>query len=40
MNERGNWPSAFIIFECLETLMTHEARVYKMASPKGLIYQQ
>ena len=29
--------SAFIVFECLETLMKHEARVYEMASPKGLI---
>ena len=25
-------------FECLETLMEHEARVYEMASPKGLIH--
>ena len=32
------WPSAFIVLECLETLMKHEARVYRMASPKGLIY--
>ena len=31
-------PSAFIVLECLETLMKHEARVYRMASPKGLIY--
>ena len=30
--------SAFIVFECLETLMKHEARVYEMASPKGLIH--
>ena len=40
MKERGSGPSAFIVFECLETLMKHEARVYEMASPKGLIYQQ
>ena len=38
MNERSSRPSAFIVFECLETLMKHEARVYEMASPKGLIY--
>ena len=38
MNERGSETSAFIVFECLETLMKHEARVYRMASPKGLIY--
>ena len=40
MNERGSETSAFIVFECLETLMKHEARVYRMASPKGLIYLQ
>ena len=38
MNERSSRPSAFIVFECLETLMKHEARAYEMASPKGLIY--
>ena len=38
MKERGGGPSAFIVFECLETLMKHEARAYEMASPKGLIY--
>ena len=37
MNERGSGPSAFSVFECLETLMRHESRVYRMASPKGLI---
>ena len=36
MNERSR-PSAFIVFECLETLMKHEARAYKIASTKGLI---
>ena len=40
MNERGSETSAFILFECLETLMKHEARVYRMAYPKGLIYLQ
>ena len=40
MNEQGSETSAFIVFECLETLMKHEARVYRMASPKGLIYLQ
>ena len=38
MKERGGGPSAFIVFEFLETLMKHEARVYRMASRKGLIY--
>ena len=38
MKERGSRPSALIVFECLETLMKHEARVYRMDSPKGLIY--
>ena len=40
MNERGSGPSAFIVLEFLETLMKHEARVYIMASPEGLIDQQ
>ena len=31
-------PSAFIVLECLGILMKHEARVYEMASQKGLIY--
>ena len=38
MRERGSGPNAFIVFECLETLMKHEAGVYEMASPKGLIH--
>ena len=37
MKARGRRPSAFIAFECLEILMKHEARVYEMASQKGLI---
>ena len=37
MNERGSGPSVFMVLECLETLMKYEARVYRMASPKGLI---
>ena len=38
MKVRGRIPSAFIVFECLEILMKHEARaVYEMASQKGLI---
>ena len=37
MKERDGRPSAFIVFECLETLMKHEARVYEMVSQKGLI---
>ena len=38
MRERGSGPSAFIVLERLETLMKHEAGVYGMASPKGLIH--
>ena len=38
MKERGTGPSAFIVFEFLETLMKRKARVYRMASPKALIY--
>ena len=38
MKERGTGPSAFIVFEFSETLMKHKARVYRMASPKALIY--
>ena len=38
MKARGRRPSAFIVFECLEILMKHEARVYEMASQKGLTY--
>ena len=34
--ERGSRPSVFIVFECLGTLMKHEARLYEMASRKGL----
>ena len=32
MKARGLRPSAFIVFECLETPMKHEARVFEMAS--------
>ena len=32
MKARGRRPSAFIVFECLETPMKHEARVFEMAS--------
>ena len=38
MKARHRRPSAFIVFECLETLMKLKARVYEMASQKGLIY--
>ena len=31
-------PKAFIVFECLEILLKHKARVYELASQKGLIY--
>ena len=32
MKARGRRPSAFVVFECLETPMKHEARVFEMAS--------
>ena len=32
MEARGRRPSAFIGFECLETPMKHEARVFEIAS--------
>ena len=32
---RGRRPSDFIVFECLEILMKHEARVYETAPRKG-----
>ena len=32
MEARGRRPSAFIVFECLETPMKHEARVFEIAS--------
>ena len=35
MKARRRRPSAFIVFECLEILMKHKARVYGMASQKG-----
>ena len=35
MKARCRRPSAFIVFECLEILMKHEARVYEMAPQKG-----
>ena len=33
MKARGRRPSAFIVFECLETPMKHEARVFEITSP-------
>ena len=34
MKARGRWhgPRAFIVLECLETPVKHEARVFEMAS--------
>ena len=32
MKTRGRRPSAFIVFQCLETPMKHEARVFEIAS--------
>ena len=36
MKTRGRRPSAFIVFECLETPMKHEARVFEIASQSKL----
>ena len=36
MKARGRRPRAFIVFECLETPMKHEARVFEMASQSKL----
>ena len=36
MKARGRRPSAFIVFECLETPMKHEARVFEIASQSKL----
>ena len=33
MKARGRRPSAFIVSECLETPMKHEARVFEITSP-------
>ena len=33
MKARGRRLSAFIVFECSETPMKHEARVFEIASP-------
>ena len=32
MKARGHRPSAFIVFECLETMMKREALVFEIAS--------
>ena len=36
MKARGRWPSAFLVFECLETPMKHEARVFEIPSQSKL----
>ena len=36
MKARGRRLSAFIVFECLETLMKHDARVFEIASQSRL----
>ena len=36
MKARGCWPSAFIVFECLETPMKQEAQVFEIASQSKL----
>ena len=39
MRARGRRPSAFIVFECLETPMRHEARVFEIASQTCIMNQ-
>ena len=36
MKARGRRPGAFIVFECLETPMKHEAQVFEIASQSKL----
>lgn len=38
MKAGGGKPRAFIVFECLEILINHEAQVYEVDSQKVLIY--
>ena len=40
MKARGRRPSAFIVFECLETPMKHEARVFEIASQTCIMNQE
>ena len=40
MKARGRRPSAFIVFECLETPMKHEARVFEIASQTCTMNQE
>ena len=39
MKARGRRPSVFIVFECLETPMKHEARVFEIASHSKLKFR-
>ena len=40
MKARGRKPSAFIVLECLETPMKHEARVCEIASQSCIIDEE
>ena len=40
MKARGRRPSAFIVFECLETPMKHEPRVFEIASQTCIMNQE
>ena len=40
LKARGSRPSAFIVFECLETPMKHEARVFEIACQPCIINQE
>ena len=40
LKAQGRRPGAFIVFECLETPMKHEARVFEIASQSSIINQE
>ena len=40
MKARGLRPRAFIVFECLETPMKHEAQVFEIASQTCIMNQE
>ena len=40
MKARGRRPSAFIVFESLETPMKHEARVFEIAPQTCIMNQE
>ena len=40
MKARGRRPSAFFVFDCLETPMKQEARVFEIASQTCIMNQE